>query len=57
MLGCEFLTDEEEEKVLKRLVEIHDNPEELAKFTAPEWILREVLASIRLSEDVAEDKA
>lgn len=44
----------DEKEVLKRLAKIRNNPDELAKYNTPEWIWREVLASMRLSYDAVE---
>ena len=43
-----------DEEVLRRLAEIRNNIDELAKYHTPEWIMREVLASMRLSDDAVE---
>ena len=41
----------EEESILQRLAEIHNHPGELTKYNTPEWIMREAVASQKLSED------
>lgn len=41
----------EEDAVLHRLNEIRNSPDEYAKYNTPEWVMRETLASMALSDD------
>ena len=50
ILLFEILQHLKRSAVLERLAEIRNNPEELAKYNTPEWIEREVKASMKLSE-------
>jgi predicted metal-dependent RNase len=44
------LSRDEEDEVLRKLVQIRNNPEELSKYNTPEMIWREVVASSKLAD-------